>query len=435
MPASPLPRTGPALDRVIRRNTVTLASALAIGWTIIQLQAALTTITTEILTGQTWSAGMASALFSVTLGLVAIPAGRLMDRLGRAPVIVAGFVVAALAAAVLFVAVSTQSLALFLVAMAVLGIGLGAASLSRVGAADMAPPERRGTVLGRVLLGAAVGAVLGPILFAPLLSGASGDVSTLSTPWILAALIAGVGALVVLSIRHDPLTIARRLAAETPGSQGPILDAPAVGPTSPGDVTSPEALRRRPLGVIFRQPGLGAAVGAVVVAQGVMALAMSVVGLEMHHHGQDLGAISVALGVHIVGMFGLSPILGAAVDRFGRLPGLVGGLLVCAIGAVGLVLGPTLTTVLPSIFLVGVGWNLAYLAGTARVADATEPEERAASLGALDMAGLFTSASMAILGPALLSVVNIGPLMLLAAVVAVLPAIALARGRPMMVTA
>ena len=429
-----LPPTGPALDRVIRRNTITLASALAIGWTIIQLQAALTTITTETLTGQTWSAGMASALFSVTLGLVAIPAGRLMDRLGRGPVIVGGFVVAALAAAVLFVAVSTQSLALFLVAMAVLGIGLGAASLSRVGAADMAPPERRGTVLGRVLLGAAVGAVLGPILFAPLLSGASGDVSTLSTPWILAAVIAALGAVVVLSIRYDPLTIARRMAAEAPGSQGPV-----VSPTSPGRPrrakSSPPEPLRRPLGVIFRQPGLGAAVGAVVVAQGVMAIAMSVVGLEMHHHGQDLGAISVALGVHIVGMFGLSPILGAAVDRFGRLPGLVGGLLVCAIGAVGLVLGPTLTTVLPSIFLVGVGWNLVYLAGTARVADATEPEERAASLGALDMAGLFTSASMAVLGPALLSVVNIGPLMLLAAVVAVLPAIALARGRPVMVTA
>ena len=325
-----------------------------------------------------------------------------------------------------------------------MGVGLGAASLSRVGAADMAPPERRGTILGRVLLGAAVGAVLGPILFAPLLSGASGDVSTLSTPWILAALIAGVGAVVVLSIRHDPLAIARRMAEEAPGSQGPILDARAVGPTlnepavgaaSRGDASLPEPLRRRPLGVIFRQPGLGAAVGAVVVAQGVMALAMSVVGLEMHHHGQDLGAISVALGVHIVGMFGLSPFLGAAVDRFGRLPGLVGGLLVCAIGTVGLVLGPTLATVLPAIFLVGVGWNLAYLAGTARVADATEPEERAASLGALDMAGLFTSASMAVLGPALLSVVNIGPLMLLAAVVAILPAIALARGRPVMVTA
>lgn len=419
MSASQLPSTGPALDRVIRRNTVTLATGLAIAWVVIQVQAALTAITTEILTGETWSAGVASALFSVTLGLVAIPAGRLMDRVGRGPVLAVGFVIAALAAALLFVAVSTESLPLFLVAMAVLGVGLGAASLARVGAADMAPPERRGTIVGRVLLGAAVGAILGPIIFAPLLSGATADISTLSTPWILGAIVAAVGAIVILSIRHDPLTIARRMADEAPGSQGPVLEGgPATGP-----------FPRRSLGVIFRQPGLMASLGAVIVVQGVMAIAMSVVGLEMHHHGQDLGAISVALGVHIVGMFGLSPILGAAVDRYGRLPGLVTGLLVSAAGAVGLALGPTLTTVLPAIFLVGVGWNLAYLAGTARIADATEPEERAASLGALDMAGLLTSASMAILGPALLSVTDIGPLMLLAAVVAVIPAVFLARGR------
>jgi MFS family permease len=425
MPASSLPSAGPARERVIRRNTLTLASALAIGWSVIQLQAALTTITTEILTGQTWSAGIAAALFSVTLGLIAIPAGRLMDRVGRAPVIAAGFAVAAAAAAVLYIAVSTESLIVFLLAMAVLGIGLGAASLARVGAADMAPPERRGTVLGRVLLGAAVGAILGPIVFAPLLSGETADVASLSTPWILAAVIAALGALVVISIRHDPLTIARRMAEEAPGSQGPV----------PSSGVPPGPYPRRPLRIIFRQPGLTASLGALVVAQGVMAIAMSVVGLEMHHHGQDLGAISVALGVHIVGMFGLSPILGAAVDRYGRLHGLVTGLLISAIGAVGLVLGPTLTTVLPSIFLVGAGWNLAYLAGTARIADATEPEERAASLGALDMAGLLTSATMAVLGPALLSVMNLGPLMLVAAMAAVVPAAVLARGRTVAVTA
>ncbi|HEY8168326.1 MAG TPA: MFS transporter [Candidatus Limnocylindrales bacterium] len=416
---SQLPPVGPGLDRTIRRNTITLAAALAIAWTVIQLQSAVTTITTELLTGQTAQAGVASALFLVTLGLVAIPAGRLMDRVGRGPVIAAGFALAAVASGGLFVAVSTVSLGLFLTAMAALGIGLGAATLARVGAADMAPPARRGTVIGRVLVGAAIGAILGPIVFAPLLAGETADVASLSAPWILAALIATVGAAVVLSIRHDPLAIARQLATNSHDE---------------GDPTVPSATApRRPLSLILRQPGIPAAFGAVIVAQGVMAIAMSVVGLEMHHHGQDLGAISVALAVHIVGMFGLSPVNGIVVDRYGRQISLVVGLLICAGGAVGLAVGATLVTVLPAIFFVGVGWNLAFLAGNARIADATAPQERAASLGALDMATLLTSASMTLLGPAFLSVGDLTPLMLVAAAAAALPAAYLARGRTLAV--
>lgn len=426
--SSPLPEPGPALDRTIRRNTITLAAGLAIAWTVIQLQAALTTITMETLTGQTASAGIASALFLVTVGLVAIPAGRLMDRVGRGPVLAGGFALAALAAAALFVVVSNASLAGFLAAMAVLGIGLGAAGLARVGAADMAGPEHRGSLIGRVLLGAAVGAILGPIVFAPLLSGQTADVASLSTPWILAALVAILGAAVILTMRHDPLEIADAL-----GSRDRTARASARGDAPTGDSLAVPPRRR--LAVIFRQAGLRPALGAVIVAQGVMAAAMSVVGLEMHHHGQDLGAISVALAVHIVGMFGLSPVAGWTVDRFGRSRSLIAGLVICAAGGAGLALGPTLATVLPAIFLVGAGWNLAYLAGSARIADATEPHERAAALAVLDMAGLTTSALMTLLGPAALSVMDLGPLMVVSAGVAVVAAVVLLRGRPVTVGA
>src|SRR3990172_13275919 len=72
-----------ALERAIRRNTVILGSTFAIGWAVIQLQSALTAITTEVLTGETAVAGVGSALFLVALGLVAVPAGRFMDRVGR----------------------------------------------------------------------------------------------------------------------------------------------------------------------------------------------------------------------------------------------------------------------------------------------------------------------------------------------------------------
>jgi len=396
-----------ALDRVIRRNTVILGSAFAIGWAVIQLQSALTAITTEVLTGQTALAGIGAALFLVALGLVAVPAGRLMDRIGRGPVLTLGFLAAAAASGVLFVAVEYRLVLLFFGALVALGLGLGTVNLARVGAADMAPPDQRATRVGRVLLGAAVGGILGPIVFSPLLSNRSGDPSSLAAPWIVAAALAALGAGVVLGMRRDPLSIARELGA-----------APGAAPFLAGG---------RSLRLVYADPTLRAGLLAVVVAQLAMTSTMSVVGLEMHHHGQDLGAISVALGVHFVGMFGLAPVLGLVVDAVGRRPAMSLGLVVVATGALGLALGPTLGTVLPSIFLVGAGWNLAYLSGTALVADATSPQERASALGALDLGGLVGAAITTVLAPAVLDVAGLGPLVVVAAAIALLPAVLLFR--------
>lgn len=396
-----------ALERVIRRNTVILGSTFAIGWAVIQLQSALTAITTEELTGETALAGIGSALFLVALGLVAVPAGRLMDRVGRGPVLALGFLAAAAASGVLFVAVEYRLVPLFFAALVSLGLGLGTVNLARVGAADMAPPDKRASRVGRVLLGAAVGAILGPIVFSPLLSNRSGDPSSLAAPWIVAAALAALGAGVVLGMRRDPLSIARELGAVSGA-------APALA-------------GRRSLRLVYTDPTLRAGLLAVVVAQVVMASAMSVVGLEMHHQGQDLGAISVALGVHLVGMFGLAPVLGRVVDAVGRRPAMSLGLVVVATGALGLALGPTLGTVLPSIFLVGAGWNIAYLAGTALVADATTPHERASALGALDLGGLVGAALTTVLAPAVLDVAGLGPLVVAAAVIALVPAVLLFR--------
>src|SRR3989337_2011220 len=114
-----------ALERVIRRNTVILGSIYAIGWAVIQLQSALTAITTEVLTGETAVAGVGSALFLVALGLVAVPAGRLMDRVGRGPVLTLGFLAAAAASGVLFVAVEYRLVPLFFAALVALGLRVG----------------------------------------------------------------------------------------------------------------------------------------------------------------------------------------------------------------------------------------------------------------------------------------------------------------------
>ncbi|MGH2406956.1 MAG: MFS transporter [Candidatus Limnocylindrales bacterium] len=405
-----------ALARDIRRNTVLLGSAFAVGWSIIQLQSALTAITTELLTGETAIAGVGSAIFLLALGLVAVPAGRLMDRVGRGPVLVLGFAAAAVASGLLFVAVQNRLVLPFFGGIAALGLGLGTVSLARAGAADMAPPEQRAARVGRVLLGAAVGAILGPIVFSPLLADRVADPVSLAVPWILAAGLAVLGAIIVLGMRRDPLAIAREL-----GLRGQQIAGPS---------------RTHGIRGVYTDPALRAGLLAVIVAQVVMSAAMSTVGLGMIHAGHDLQSISVALAVHFVGMFGLSPLLGRLVDRIGRRLSISVGLSVVAVGAFGLALGVGLVTVLPSIFLVGAGWSLAYLSGTALIADATVPQERAAALGALDLGSLVGSAAATLLAPALLGLYGLPPLAIAAAGVAALPALLLfASGRRVVATA
>src|SRR3990170_5986251 len=145
------------------------------------------------------------------------PVDLALERAIRRNTVILGSLAAAAASGVLFVAVEYRLVPLFFAALVALGLGLGTVNLARVGAADMAPPDKRASRVGRVLLGAAVGAILGPIVFSPLLSNRIGDPSSLAAPWIVVAALAAIGAGVVLGMRRDPLSIARELGA-APGA-------------------------------------------------------------------------------------------------------------------------------------------------------------------------------------------------------------------------
>src|SRR5205823_2693753 len=79
-----------AVPRVIRRNTVLLGAAQCIAWVGIQMLVALGGLVAFRLTAsQNWS-GLPITVFVAASALIAPYAGRLMDRLGRQPVLVAG---------------------------------------------------------------------------------------------------------------------------------------------------------------------------------------------------------------------------------------------------------------------------------------------------------------------------------------------------------
>jgi MFS family permease len=106
-----------------------------------------------------------------------------------------------------------------------------------------------------------------------------------------------------------------------------------------------------------------------------------------------------------------------------------------AISCAGLTWATSVPTTALLLFGLGIGWNLSFVAATAQLADATLPAERGKVLGLSDLlSGLF-GAGLALLGGVALDVLGVTALALGATVIAVAPAIFLARIRPASQTA
>src|ERR1041384_6224531 len=83
----------PDLDRVVRRNTAILATTLAVNSAVVQLVAAVSSLTFVLVTGVKGLLGLGPAIFLTAAAVTGAVAGRAMDRYGRRPVLIVGFVV------------------------------------------------------------------------------------------------------------------------------------------------------------------------------------------------------------------------------------------------------------------------------------------------------------------------------------------------------
>jgi MFS family permease len=174
------------------------------------------------------------------------------------------------------------------------------------------------------------------------------------------------------------------------------------------------------------------AVVAALASFAVMASVMNLTGYIMvgHHHAQ--ADVFTVISIHIVGMYALVLVIGALVDRVGRRPSLIAGLGVMAVSTIMLAWVVSIAGTSLSLFLLGLGWNVAYVAATAELVTHARPVERGRLIGATDLAAGLLAAALALLGGAAYSEWGAAAIAVGGTLAVVLPAIAifLARRTP-----
>ena len=391
-----------------RRLQFALVAGVGLGSTGYIGATTVATIVARELSGGSALAGLPGAAIVLGSATASQLLSRVMLRFGRRTGLAVGYGMGTLGALGAAGAVILVSFPLFLVATVAMGFANASNQLSRYTAADMYEESQRATAIGLVVWGSTFGAVVGPNLVT-----AAGEIAmSLGLPHLAGAygvplLFVGAASLLTLgTLRPDPATLS------------PVVALPA---------------NRRPasLRTILARPRVLAAVVALVIGQVVMVLVMTMTPLHMTEHGHDLAAVGLVISGHTFGMFALSPLSGRLAGRFGTPRVIAAGLAVSAFAsALAAVAPPDGGTVLfVALFLLGWGWNLGFVAGSALLTEGLSGNERGRLQGATD-AMIWSSAAGAALGSGIVvAAASYTALGLLGALLVALPMAAMVRGR------
>jgi MFS family permease len=373
----------------IRRNTILLAASLAANSAMLQLSAAVATLTVVLVVGVDSLVGLGPAIVLGTGALFALPAGRAMDRFGRIPVLVAGFSLGVVGGVLAAVGAGYDLAAPVVIGLVCVGAASATALLARTAAGDMYPASRRARGISFVLFGAVFGAIMGPAVFSPLLANKDLDANALVLPWLAAAAFMLLGLFLVAAVRPDPSRIARLIGS-------------AEGAPDPGEAS--------PLREILRRPGVLPSLIAALASFAVMVGIMTLTGVVVVQQGHEARVVFPIIGAHVIGMYALVIVVGGLIDRVGRSRALVGGLLVMAISAISLLWVSSVAAFAFTLFALGLGWSLSFVAATAQLADATKPAERGRLLGFNDLLAGLTGAGLSLLGGFALDAIGVSAL-------------------------
>jgi MFS family permease len=289
------------------------------------------------LDGSDLEVGIVTGAFAIT-GLACRPlAGHLADRRGRKRIVLIGAIATAISGLILFIPAGIGG-----VIVSRLFLGAGEGAVYTAGSAwivDLAPPERRGRIIGLYGLAIWGGLALGPPLGELILHASSFEMV-----WAFATAAPLVGALVATRITesfepHDDLDYERRLVSH-------------------------EALR----------PGLGLSLAIV----GYAAMAAFVV-LHLDERGIGHGAVVFAAFAVMVVMTRV--LAGWLPDRYGPVRCVIGAAITEAAGLLVIGSAETLGAAIAGAVAMGAGFSLLFPSLALLVVNRVPEERRGVAMG------------------------------------------------------
>lgn len=395
-------------DATRRRLQLSLIVGVGLGSTGYIGAITVATIVAKELSGGSAFAGLPGAAIVLGSATASQLLSRFMVRYGRRAGLTLGYGIGAVGALGAGLAVILGSFPLFLIGTVLMGCANASNQLSRYTAADMYDETKRATAIGFVVWGSTLGAVVGPNLVTVAGNAAEGfSLPRLAGAYGVPILFVAAAALLTLfTLRPDPASLVPATRAEVAGSGASV-------------------------GEIIARPRVFAAIVALVAGQVVMVLVMTMTPLHMTEHGNGLDAVGLVISGHTFGMFALSPLSGRLASRFGTPLVIAAGLAVLAFSSVLAAVAPPDGGVMlfAALFLLGWGWNLGFVAGSALLTEGLAINERTRLQGVTD-ALIWSSAAAAALGSGVVvAAANYTTLGLLGAVLILLPVWAMLRGR------
>nr|WP_158735970.1 MFS transporter [Alteribacillus sp. YIM 98480] len=311
-------------------------------------------------------AGVPAALFTLGSAGAALLIGKLSQQFGRRFGLATGFLAGGIGAIGVVASAIMNNIFLLFASLLIYGSGTAANLQARYAGTDLANSTQRATAISIAMVATTLGAVAGPNLvdFTGHIAESIG-VPALAGPFILAGaafLLAGL--ILLVFMRPDPFIVAKAIAA-------------AVQEQDDTNLLNSVSDRR---GII-----IGATI--MVLTQMIMLAIMTITPIHMNNHGHGLSEIGIVIGIHIGAMYLPSLVTGVLVDKAGRTTmTIVSGFILLAAGVLAAAAPVHSVTVLAiALALLGFGWNIGLITGTALIVDATNPTARAKTQGSVDV--------------------------------------------------